>query len=376
MKKVLLFPLLLLFLSSCNPYGWKAIVYNDPGLKDYKFLPYREVKAGTPQPISLHVEYNKTQLPDTLQKHLKKTRTKALLVLKNDSIIYEWYAKKFSDSSYSNPFSASKAIVSILTGIALREGKIKSLSEPISNYYKPWQQGERSKITFEHLLTMTSGVDYHEQYLNPFGSLAKLYYGNNLPELVNQINYEKEPGTEWRYKNCDPQILTLALQNAVGMNMSDYASEKLWKPLGASHAAKWMVDSKNSATAIEKSYCCFNTNVRDMARFGLLYENFGNWHGKQLVDSNFVLQTITPVNAPDTKGKHRENYGYLWWLRNTDNMNEFSMEGMRGQYVIVIPQHKLVIVRFGAKEWYKPNKRFQFPEFRRHLVRSLVGVFK
>jgi CubicO group peptidase (beta-lactamase class C family) len=371
-----IFILLLAFLSSCNPYGWRAIFYNDPGLKDYKFLPTREVKAGIPQAHAYHRFYNQIPLPDTLNRHLRKTQTKALLILKNDSIIYEWYAKGFSDSSYSNPFSASKAIVNILTGIALREGKIKSLDEPVSNYYEPWKVGNRNKITFRHLLSMTSGVDYYDEYLNPFGKLAKLYYGNNMPQLVNSIQAEKEPGTEWRYKNCDPQILTLALQKAVGMNMSDFASEKLWQPLGAAHSAKWIIDKKDDSTAVEKTYCCFNTNARDMARFGMLYENFGNWKGKQLVDSDYVMQTITPVDVPNAKGEHEENYGYLWWLRNTDKMDEFSMEGMRGQYVIVVPQHKIVIVRFGNKEWYKAAHRFRFPEFRRHLVRSVVAVFK
>lgn len=363
-------------LSACNPYIWRAIFYNDPGLKDYRFLPVREVKTGVLQPHPLHRLYNKIDLPDTLQKHLQKTKTKALVIFKNDSIIYEKYAKGFSDSSYSNPFSATKSIVGILTGIALREGKIKSLDEPISNYYETWKSGKRSKITFRHLLTMTSGVDYYDNFFNPFGKLAKLYYGNNMPKLINSIHSEKEPGTEWRYKNCDPQILTLALQKAVGMNMSDFASEKLWKPLGAVHSAKWIIDRKSDSTAVEKTYCCFNTNARDMARLGMLYEHFGNWKGKQLVDSEYVMQSITPVDVPNAKGEYEENYGYLWWLRNTDKMDEFSMEGMRGQYVIVVPQHKIVIVRFGKKEWYKAAHRFRFPEFRRHLVRSVVALFK
>jgi CubicO group peptidase (beta-lactamase class C family) len=334
------------------------------------------VQCGTPQPHPIHRFYNQITLPDTLVKHLKKTQTKALLVFKNDSIIYEWYAKGFSDSSYSNPFSATKAIISILTGIALREGKIKSLDEPIANYYAPWKKGERSKITFRHLLTMTSGVDYYDEFLNPFGKLAKLYYGNNTPKLINSIRAEKVPGTEWRYKNCDPQILALALQNAIGISISEYASQKLWKPLGALHDALWIIDKINDPHAIEKTYCCFNTNARDMARFGLLYEHLGNWKGTQLIDSEYVMQCITPVEVPNAKGEFEHNYGYLWWLRNTDYLDEFSMEGMRGQYVIVVPQHKIVIVRFGNKEWYKTAHRFRFPEFRRHLVRSIVSVFK
>ncbi|MCS6819669.1 MAG: serine hydrolase [Chitinophagales bacterium] len=370
------FPVLVcLFFSSCNSYIWKAFIYNDPGLKDYRFMPWREVKNGEPQPLPLHTKYNQIELPDTLKRHLKKTQTKALLIFKNDSLIYEWYAKGFSDSSYSNPFSASKSIIGILTGIALYEGKIKSLDEPVCHYYKPWQEGKRNQITFRHLLSMTSGVDYYDQFLNPFGKLAKLYYGNNLPELVNSIHSQKTPGSEWRYKNCDPQILSLALSNAVGCSISEYASEKLWKPLGATYPARWLVDSKHQ-NAVEKTYCCFNTNARDIARFGMLYEHFGKWKDKIILDSQYVKQSITPVQLPNAQGKYENNYGYLWWLRNTDNLNEFSMEGMKGQYVIVVPSERLIIVRFGNKEWYKTAHRFRFPEFRRHLVRSIVGLFR
>ncbi|MDB5284207.1 MAG: serine hydrolase, partial [Bacteroidota bacterium] len=253
-------------------------------------------------------------------------------------------------------FSVTKSIVSILTGIALKEGKIKSLDEPVCNYYEPYKKEGLNKITFKHLLTMSSGVSFKDDYLNPSGETAQIYYGDNVRKLINSFTLAKEPGTEFRYKNCDPEILTLALQNAVGMSMSDYASEKLWKPIGAGHDAEWIIDQPK--TGIEKSYCCFHTNAPDLARIGMLYEHKGNWYGKQIVDTSYVNACLTPHNIPRENGKPTADNGYLWWLRKVDNIDNFSADGMKGQYIGVIPQDHLIFVRLGKRDWLKRGTRF------------------
>jgi CubicO group peptidase (beta-lactamase class C family) len=376
MLRFILFCALTVLLSSCNPAFFNTIVYNDPGINDYKILPTRKVKADKPILLPRAASYNTLTLPDSLAWSLKKTRTIGFMVMKHDSIVYEWYAKKYSDSSHTNPFSATKAVVGVLTGIALRDGKIKSLDESVGDFLPEYAKDEKRNITFRHLLTMSSGVDYYDQYFNPIGPLAHLYYGNNVTKLINSFKAEKQPGTEWRYKNCDPEILTLALQKAVGMNMSEYASEKLWKPMGAEHDALWTIDKKNE-TGVEKSYCCLYSNVRDLAKVGLLYKHQGVADGKQLVDSAYVKDAITPVMIPNAErgGKPQNHYGYLWWLRNVDGVGDFSMEGMRGQYIIVIPKEDIVIVRLGVKEWYKTSERFKQPTLYPTIVRSVLGVW-
>ena len=374
MKKVLFVAICVsLFISSCT--FTRTVVYNDPGLEDYKFLPYSHVKATNYQPLPESSQYNTIKLPDSLSQALKQTKTIAFLIFKHDSLIYEWYAKGYSDSSHTNPFSMTKSVTSILTGIALKEGKIKSLDEPVGNYYEPYKRTDLSHLTLKHLLTMSSGLNYHDDF-NPVGQLAQIYYGRDLLKLVNTMKQEKGAGYEFRYKNIDPQILGIALRNAVGMPIAEYASEKLWGPIGAAHDAYWLVDHKGG---MEKTYCCFHTDARDIARIGLLYEHMGNWQGLQIVDTSYVRASLTPIHIPDGERGDSvicDRYGYLWWLRNTDGKGDYAADGMKGQYVGTIPDKDLIFVRLGKRDWYKAGQRFKnFPFLYKQIVRSLRQMF-
>ncbi|HWB62161.1 MAG TPA: serine hydrolase [Chitinophagales bacterium] len=361
MKKVLFLVFPILLLASCKIYVTRAFLYNDPGIQDNKIMPVRIVKAGKPQPLITSPGYMDFHAPDSLMHLLKRTHTVAFLVMRNDSILYEWYARGYSDSSLTNPFSATKSIVSILTGIALKDGKIKSLDEPVCDYYPPYRKKGLDKITFKNLLCMSSGVNFRDSYLNPAGPTSQIYYGDNMRGLIDSFYAERPAGTFFRYKNCDPEILTLALQNAVGMNMSDYASQKLWKPIGADHDAQWIVDKPDSA-GVEKSYCCFHTDARDIARIGILYEHKGNWRGYQLVDSAYVDASLTPHRLPTEQGKPTNNYGYFWWIRGGNANKNFSADGLKGQYVGVMPEQHLIFVRLGKRDWLKPGQRFKEPK--------------
>ena len=374
MKKVLLVALCISFFSySCT--FTRTVVYNDPGMEDYKFLPYAHVKATNYQPLPESSQYNQIKLPDSLSLALKQTKTIAFLIFKHDSLIYEWYAKGYSDSSHTNPFSMTKSVTSILTGIALKEGKIKSLDEPVGNYYEPYKRPDLSSLKLKHLLTMSSGLNYHDD-LNPVGQLAQLYYGRDLLKLVNTLKPEKPAGYEFRYKNVDPQILGIALRNAVGMPIAEYASEKLWGPIGAAYDAYWLVDHKDG---MEKTYCCFHTDARDIARIGLLYEHMGNWHSLQIVDTSYVRASLTPIHIPDGERGDSvicDRYGYLWWLRNIDHKGDYAADGMRGQYVGTIPDKDIIFVRLGKRDWYKAGQRFKnFPFLYKQIVRSLRQMF-
>lgn len=355
----------------------RAIVYNDPTINDLKAMPHRLVKASEQKKIlPRSVSYNKETLPDSLRQYLGITKTVAFLVLKHDSLVYEWYEKGYSDSSYTNPFSATKSVVGVLTGIALKEGKIKSLDEPVANYLPDYcDNTKREEVTFKHLLTMSSGLNYYDQALNPTGGVAHLYYGRDVRRYINTLQSEKPAGTVWRYKNADTQLLSMAVANAVGKRLSDYASEKLWQPIGAQRDAKWIIDDQKNA--VEKAYCCLYTNAHDLAKVGMLYEHQGNVNGMQIVDSNYVRAAVRPVNIPNEErdGKPQSHYGYSWWTQNVDS--DFHMDGMRGQYVIVLPEDDIIIVRLGKKDWYKRSHRFkpEEPRFYHLIVRKVREVW-
>jgi CubicO group peptidase (beta-lactamase class C family) len=329
-----------------NNYIYKALWYNFVKINNYDIFYNRIINIGTPQPWAVSKNYNKIKLTDSLNQKLVDYKTAAFLVIKNDSINYEEYWDGYSDSSHTNSFSMAKSIVSALVGIAYQEGKIKSLDDPIGKYDADFEGNDIGKITFRNLLTMTGGTNWDESYSSPFSVTTQAYYGTDLKKLMLNLKLVRTPGTLYAYHSGETQLLATVLEKIVGEHLSDYASEKLWQPLGAEHPAFWSLDHKDGE---EKAYCCFNSNARDFARFGKLYLHDGNWNGKQIVDSSYVQKSLTPVMLPDEDGGTANYYGYLWWILPNPQHRIFYMQGLLGQYVIVIPDKNIVMVRLGSK---------------------------
>ncbi|HVA98274.1 MAG TPA: serine hydrolase [Bacteroidia bacterium] len=321
-----------------------------PDITEYKIFANREVKTGTPQPWAVSADYNKKNIPEKDLVFMKKYKTIAYLIVKNDSICYEQYWDGFGKNSITNSFSMAKTFVSILTGIAIDEGKIKSVDEPIGDFLPQFKTGENAKVTIKDLLTMSSGINFDENYVSPFAYPAEAYYGTDLQKLTYGYKVTEQPGKVFKYLSGDISLLSFVIEKATGMKLSDYASEKLWQPMGAENPAYWSLDHKGG---VEKAYCCFNSDARDFARFGELYLQNGNWNGKQLVSEAYVKASITPADLLDQDGNKNEKYGYNWWLLNYKGHPVFYARGILGQYIFVIPDEKMVVVRLGktrAKE--------------------------
>lgn len=350
MIKKILWALLALFILANlfiivtgKTFVYKALVYTYVDIDDYKIFHQRIIKANNPREWNIGYDYNSMKLPDSLNAHLAKLRTVAFLIVKDDSIRYEHYWDYYSDSSLSNPFSVSKSIVSILAGIALKEGKIKSLDQPVGDFIPEFKEAPKSNITIRHLLTMSAGLDWDEHYTALFSQVTEAYYGNNLYKQVTSIDAVTEPGKELDYQSGVTQLLAFVIMRATGKSLSDYASEKLWTPLNAMHDAQWSLDKKNGN---EKAYCCFYSNARDFARIGKLYLDSGKWNGAEIVPVDFVMQSITPAVLND-QGNPNTRYGYQWWLSEINGKPVFYARGILGQYIFVIPHLKLVAVRLG-----------------------------
>lgn len=355
MKKILksilllLLAIILLFtiyaFASGRTYLFKAIIYNFADIDDYTIFDNNIVEAGTAQPWPVSGSYNKINVPGELDQLLSSLKTVGLVVIKNDSLLYERYWDGYSDSSYSNSFSVAKSITSLLIGVAIREGKIPSIDEPVSNYLPEFREGRGAKLLIRHLLTMSSGSDWDESYANPLSVTTESYYGSDLYKTATGVKIVREPGTYHSYKSGDTELLGLILTKATGKSVSQYASDVLWKPLGAEHPAKWSLDKKGGN---EKSFCCFNTNARDFARIGQLMLDSGRWRGQAIIDSAFYRQSITACGIPDEGETPCDYYGYQWWIYpNVPGV--FYARGILGQYIIVIPSKDIVIVRLGHK---------------------------
>ncbi len=345
--------LLLLILVLFSGYAWlsgrtylfKAVYYNFAGIDDYKIFTNDTIIHGTPQPWEVSTGYNKAVMPDSLNNLLKDLQTVAVLVLKDKEILYEKYEEGYSDSSLSNSFSMTKSIVSLLIGAAIKEGKINSVDDPVGNYIPKFSTGLGAQLRIKDLLTMSSGSNWNESYANPFSVTTESYYGGNLFNTATGVEIVKQPGTEHVYKSGDTELLGLILEKATGVSLSVYATEKLWKPMGAEHAALWSTDHTGGSA---KAFCCFNSNARDFARIGQLMLDSGKWNNKPIIDSSYFQASITPCNIPDETGKPTNYYGYQWWLMPA-YPGVFYARGILGQYVIVIPSKKIIMVRLGHR---------------------------
>jgi len=321
-----------------------------PDIDELQLFPYHEIDNDNPQPWPQSVRYNQQVIGENLLSDFIKYKTVGFVVIQHDSLLYEQYWEGYNEESVTNSFSMAKSINAILIGIALKEGLIKSLNEPISNYISEFGEGEKAQITIKHLLTMSSGLNFKEGYGSPFDWPAEAYYGPDVNELTLKAAINEIPGKVWHYKGGDSQLLGMILKKATGKTPADYASEKLWKKIGAEDKAFWSTDEKD----MEKVSCCFYSTARDYARIAKLYIQQGNWNGQQILDSSYVQQSLAVADLTDfDNGQKIDKYGYQWWLMKYKGHSIFYMRGIRGQYVFAVPDLKLIVVRLGHKRGEK-----------------------
>lgn len=311
-------------------------------IDDYPHFENEEIGNGTPQPWALHKAYNIAKATPILEETHQKLGTVAFLIIKNDSIWYEHYAEDeeitYGPTSKTNSFSMAKSITSALLGKAIEDGYIKSLEQPLGDFF---EQYKGSKTTVGDLSSMSSGLDWQESYTSPFSVTARAYYDDDLAETILHQKVVETPGNSFKYLSGNTQLLGMVIEKATNKKLASYLSESFWKPLGMEQSALWQVD--DSDHRLVKTYCCIASNARDFAKFGKLYKDHGRWNGKQLLDSTFVAKSTHPRFPND------DMYGYGFWLSDHKNKSIFVMRGILGQYVITIPEDDMIIVRLGHK---------------------------
>ncbi len=351
MKKILILFVCTLILNACHV--GRFVVYNFADHRDHKKFPKRTIKAPentffferTTAPIK------PTEFPEeagTFEQHLINNKSLGLTIIRNDSILYEWYDDRFDTSSIMTTFSMAKSFVSLLVGIAIEEGNIKSVDEPITAYIPELEDPEFQKIKIEHLLNMQSGIHFSESYFNPFGTIAKFYYGKHLLWYIKKLKIDKAPGQGFDYKSLDTQLLGLIIERSTGKKLAHYFEEKLWQPLDMQYDASWSIDSRSGDT--EKAFCCLNARILDFAKIGKLMLQKGTWNGEQIVPKDWIELCF--------KSKSYPSYSYQWWILDTDQ-NEIMAQGILGQYLYINPAKNIVIVRMG-KKWGKSINWWSF----------------
>ncbi|MDA9323806.1 beta-lactamase family protein [Flavobacteriaceae bacterium] len=319
-------------------------------ITDYKYFENIEIsKSSSPQPWPIHKNYNLIQETKNLKKTHAKLGTIAYLIIKNDSIWHEKYYKNYNQNSYSNSFSMAKSIVSATMGKAIKDGYFKSIDDKVGFYIKGYSEGFAAKLTIGDLSSMSSGLDWDESYTNIFGVTAKSYITSELNELIKSRSIIEEPGKNFKYYSASTQLLAMSIEKATENKISNLVQDWFVEPLGFENNALWQIDGAKNKSI--KAYCCFNSNARDFARFGKLYKDFGKWNGIQILDSSFVVKSIKP------RFEKSPEYGYGFWLGKINENNFFAMRGILGQYVIILPEKNIIIVRLGQRNLEKNNDR-------------------
>lgn len=356
-------------ISSC------ALIYNIPDISDHKIFPYRVIK-NSPESIFY---FNKSEathdlgnviltnyncaLPNviTLDAYINRSKTAAFIIIRNDTILYENYHKKYQRNSIFNTFSVTKIFITTLVGIAIDEELIKSVDEAITNYIPELIEIEGfSKITIRHLLNHTSGIKFSDSKLNPFSDNARYYYGRDLRKLMLNAELYENPGIETHYSSINPQLLAWILERATGITVSSYLQQKIWQRIGMQYDATWSLDSKRN-DSMEKGFSCLNCTAIDLVKLGRLYLENGVWDNQQILSPHFISE----ATKRDTTDGSGWDFQYNFKL-GPKQYDSYYSRGQYGQLIYVYPKKNIIIVRVGEAD-LKYN-----PQFINHVVLQII----
>jgi CubicO group peptidase (beta-lactamase class C family) len=193
---------------------------------------------------------------------------------------------------------------------------------------------------------MSSGIDWDEGYSSLFSPTTKAYYGSQLADQMLSLTVKSEPGKVFNYQSCDTQLLSMIIEKISGKTLSEFASEKLWKPLGAEHPALWSLDHSGG---IEKAYCCFNSTATDFARIGQMVLDSGQFNNQQIVSKDYLKMATSPASwLKREDGNPLDYYGYQFWMLTYKEHKVVYARGILGQYIFIIPSLNTVAVRLGT----------------------------
>lgn len=280
-----------------------------------------------------------------IEQFLDRTFTNALLILKDGQIVTEIYRNNTSEHTRFIGWSMTKSITSLLIGIALQEGRIKSLDEPVTRYIPELKGGGYDGATIRQVLQMRSGVDYEERYDFANPGIAASNHENALVKNVVRfadagikVKRKQPPGQGWEYKTLDTAILGWLLERVSGgSTVAAYTAQRLWEPLGAEADGFYILDGE-PGVGREFSGAGFNATLRDFGRIGQLMLNEGKGPGgRQIVPAEWIRESTRPTGGPGP------GYGYQWWT--VANSSAYQAVGLQGQFIYVDPATRTVVVK-------------------------------
>ena len=320
-----------------------------PGIYDSLVFPSRTISGSNDTDGWLREGKAKSLDADQIQA-LKEVETTSFLVIQRGEIMAEHYFNTHTKNTVSNSFSAAKSVVGLLIGIAVDKGLIESLDQPITDFLD-FIAPKDSIVTIRHLLGMTSDIDWSESGANPFSDNAEAYYGSDLLATMQKQPFKGSPNKVFDYASGNSQLLGFILEKATGQTVSEFMSENLWQKIHAESDALWSLDSENGS---EKAFCCLYSTTRDYARLGQLILNGGTWGADTIISNSMFEEITTNYMLDGNRENHR--YGLHYWILKDPSQKVIYARGIKGQYVISIPDLDVVIVRTGHKRLEKAGE--------------------
>ncbi|MEM7104324.1 MAG: serine hydrolase [Bacteroidota bacterium] len=364
MNKIPYLLVLILFVFGCFPM--KSIFLGRPDNKDsYRFdsnfissapIPFdfdEAMDKGTAE-IKIHDQSKNLATYISLEEFASLHATRAILIIKNDTIKYERYFDGCEETSKEPSYSMAKSFISGLIGIAINDKIIDNENDLVAKYIPEIKQIAGSEgLKIKHLLNHTSGIKYK------LSLDAHLYYGNDLMKALKQIEFIEPPGTRVSYLNINSQLLGLILQRSLNEPFINYFERKLWHPLGMESDAFWSTD-KNG---VEKTFCCLNATSRDYAKFGRLYIKNGIWEGKTIIPKSWITKSI----SRDTTDGSGIGYNFSWYI-GSKTYDDFWFNGMNANYVYLSRKFNTIVVFINDEEKRINSARGQWINKCRQIV--------
>jgi CubicO group peptidase (beta-lactamase class C family) len=359
-------------------YVYRATVWQGSDAFDWQKFPSHPLDAA---PTAYHFEaapdprveelFEEITSAGDWNSFLEENSTQAFIVIQDGKILYENYFNDTQRDSIVTSFSVAKSFTSALVGIAIDEGYIYSVDDPITTYLPELAERDPrfQEITVRHLLLMASGLDYVEFRPLLFNSddILTSYYPDQRKAALGFTKIIDPPGAYYRYNKYHPQLLGMILERTTGMPVTSYMQTRLWDKLGMEFAGSWSTDS--IASDFERMEAGVNARAIDFAKFGMLFLNGGSWQGEQVISKAWVDESAGPLYPQNYADYYSDwyvllpgegHYKYMWYsLVREDGSYDFTAEGDKGQFIYVSTQKDLVIVRNGiqyglaSEEWYQ-----------------------
>lgn len=366
--RILLVLVVLLLIAGGAIYAWylqpKLIILDKAErIETFRHMeqafPYHDIPAAA-TPLALprnelslaDFTYEWDSVPQALDSVLLAMEATGFLVLRNDSIIYERYFRGHSENDRHTSWSVAKSVVSTLVGIAVDEGKIESIDDPMEQYLPHLRGSGYEGVSIRHVLQMASGLAFSEDYDDPDSDINQMLYQlflsfESVKDWIASFPRSTEPGTEFEYQSVNTVALGVLVSEVYGRSLADLLAEKVWQPMGAEYPATWNTEYHDQ----ELAFSFLNATLRDYARFGMVFLHNGALNDQRIVSEEWV-RAATRIDSSVAHPARPEGnqYQFQWWIPRNTPEEEFFAAGYMGQIVYVNPTRHVVIVKNGTEE--------------------------